>query len=84
MPHTSANGTVQLCAGNLLPGECLFLSGNHFLDLRLRDARDTAEWSLTFAKNFAFIPIFAVASLLINTVIYVVPLPASLKAKFRD
>lgn len=84
VPHQSVNNTIELCSANIVPGKCMFLSGNHFLDQRLRDIKDIPEWSLIFWKNFAFIFIFAVSSYLINTVIYVIPLPASLKAKFRD
>lgn len=84
VPYQLANRTVELCSPNIMPGKCLYLSGNHFLDQRLRDVKDTPEWSLMFWKNFAFIFIFVLSSYLINTVIYVLPLPASLKAKFRD
>lgn len=84
VPYQLANHTVELCSPNIMPGKCLYLSGNHFLDQRLRDVKDTPEWSLVFWKNFAFIFIFVLSSYLINTVIYVLPLPASLKAKFRD
>lgn len=84
VPYAAANRTLQLCAGNIIAGKCVFLSGNHFLDQRLKDVKDVPEWSLVFWKNFAFVFIFALAAFLINTVVYVVPLPASLKAKFRD
>lgn len=84
VPYSTYNHTVELCANNITPGKCMFLSGNHFLDQRLRDVKDIPEWSLIFWKNFAFIFIFVISSYLINTVIYVIPLPASLKAKFRD
>ena len=84
VPYMAANNTIELCNANIVAGKCMFLSGNHFLDQRLRDIKDIPEWSLIFWKNFAFIFIFALSSHLINTVIYVIPLPASLKAKFRD
>ena len=84
VPHVSTNNTVELCSANIVPGKCMFLSGNHYLDQRFKDIKDIPEWSLIFWKNFAFIFIFAIGSDLINTVIYVIPLPASLKAKFRD
>ncbi|KPM06683.1 ABC transporter sub-family G-like protein 12 [Sarcoptes scabiei] len=84
VPHVSTNNTVELCSSNVVPGKCMFLSGNHYLDQRFRDIKDIPEWSLIFWKNFAFIFIFAIGAYLINTVIYVIPLPASLKSKFRD
>ncbi len=83
-PYVADNSTLEACSANIIPGKCIFLSGNHFLDQRLKEAKDTQEWSLMHWKNFAFIYIFVIAFYLINTIVYIVPLPASLKAKFRD
>ncbi|XP_054165493.1 ATP-binding cassette sub-family G member 5-like [Oppia nitens] len=83
-PFITDNSTMESCLANIIPGKCVFLSGNHFLDQRLRDVKDIQEWSIIHWKNFAFIYIFVIAMYLFNTIIYIVPLPASLKSKFRD
>ena len=83
-PFVADNATLEACQANIIPGKCIFLSGNHFLDQRLKEAKDVSEWSLIHWKNFAFIYIFVIAFYLINTIVYIVPLPASLKSKFRD
>lgn len=84
LPFIADNMTLESCQTNIIPGKCVFLDGNHFLDQRLKETKDTPEWSLMYWKNFAFIYIFVIAFYLINTIVYIVPLPASLKSKFRD
>lgn len=69
----------------------MFINGTHFLAHRFREGIEASkgvhllpEWSLFFWKNYALIFVFILASFAINTVLYVVPVSASLKAKFRD
>ncbi|CAG2100894.1 unnamed protein product [Medioppia subpectinata] len=83
-PFMAENSTVEVCLANIVPGKCVFLNGNHFLDQRLKEVKDIPEWSLIYWKNFAFIYIFVIAFYLFNTIVYMIPLTASLKSKFRD
>lgn len=83
-PAIADNNTVEACLSNIIPGKCMFLSGNHFLEQRFKDVKDIPEWSLMHWKNFAFIYMFVLAFYIINSIVYIVPLPASLKSKFRD
>ena len=77
------------CPANTLPGKCMFLNGTHFLAHRFREGINASklllpEWSLLFWKNFSLVFVFILSSFAINTIVYIVPVSASLKAKFRD
>lgn len=83
-PSVAENFTTFGCPVNLVPGRCMFIDGKHFLEQRFNEGKDWPEWSLMHWKNFALNYLFILAFYLINTIIYIVPLPASLKSKFRD
>ena len=81
--------SILPCPVNVLPGRCLYLNGTHFLAHRYREGVEASkhllgEFSLHFWRNFALLHVLVLAAYAINSIVYVVPLPASLKAKFRD
>lgn len=81
--------SILPCPVNVLPGRCLFLNGTHFLAHRYREGVDASkhllpEFSLHFWRNFALLHVIVLSVFAITSIVYVLPLPASLKSKFRD
>jgi ATP-binding cassette subfamily G (WHITE) protein 5 (sterolin 1) len=81
--------SILPCPVNVLPGRCLFLNGTHFLAHRYREGVDASkhllpEFSLLFWRNFALLHVIVLGAFAVTSIVYVLPLPASLKAKFRD
>ena len=77
------------CPVNIIPGRCMFINGTHFLSQRFKEGVSASknqlqEWSLTHYKNFALNFVFILSSYALNTIVYIIPIPASLKSKFRD
>lgn len=62
----------------------MFINGTHFLSQRFTDGTNWPEWSINFWRNFSLSFVFVLSSYALNIIVYIVPLPASLKAKFRD
>lgn len=83
------NGLTESCPVNVIPGKCLFINGTHFLSQRFKDGIDASknqlhEWSLTHYKNYFLTFVFVLSSFCLDTIVYIIPIPASLKSKFRD
>lgn len=84
-PSVSDVGRILLpCPANVIPGRCMYVNGTHFLSQRYSDGINWPEWSINFWRNFALSFVFVLSSYALNVIVYIVPLPASLKAKFRD
>ncbi|XP_074602676.1 ATP-binding cassette sub-family G member 5 isoform X2 [Brevipalpus obovatus] len=88
-PTVLANGALEDCPVNVIPGRCMFINGTHFLSQRFREGIDSSknllpEWSLTHYKNYALTFMFILSSYCLNTFVYIIPIPGSLKSKFRD
>ncbi|XP_053203807.1 ATP-binding cassette sub-family G member 5-like isoform X2 [Panonychus citri] len=80
---------LEECPMNVIPGKCLFINGTHFLSQRYKEGIDASknllpEWSLTHYKNFALNFVFILSSYALNTIVYIIPIPGSVKSKFRD
>ncbi|CAN8003709.1 unnamed protein product [Ixodes hexagonus] len=79
----SFNGS--LCGPNVESGRCFFVNGTHYLGHKFRmggrgqSGVDVMYW-LNFGICFAFVGSFC----LVNVISHIVPLPASIKSKFRD
>ncbi|KAM7287217.1 ATP-binding cassette sub-family G member 5 [Ixodes scapularis] len=79
----SFNGT--LCGPNVESGRCFFVNGTHYLGHKFRmggrgqSGVDVLYW-LNFGICFAFVGSFC----LVNVISHIIPLPASIKSKFRD
>ncbi|RWS15547.1 ABC transporter sub-family G-like protein 12 [Dinothrombium tinctorium] len=81
--------TVLPCPVNVLPGRCLFINGTHFLVQRFKEITDAGKsqlpaWSVITLRNFVANFVFAFSAYAFSTIVFVIPLPGSLKAKFRD
>lgn len=84
VPSVSDSGILLPCPVNVLPGRCMFVNGTHFLSQRFSDGANWPEWSINYWRNFSLSFVFVLSSYALNVIVYIVPLPASLKAKFRD
>ncbi|XP_022650222.1 ATP-binding cassette sub-family G member 5-like [Varroa jacobsoni] len=78
----SINGTS--CGPNVEPGRCYFVSGSHFISQKYRTGRGTLHVDLQYWLNFGLSFGFIGAMYLVNVILHIIPLPASVKIKFRD
>lgn len=78
----SLNGTS--CGPNVDPGRCFFVNGGHFISQKYRSGRGTAQVDLQYWLNFGLSFGFIGAMYLVNVILHIIPLPASIKIKFRD
>ncbi|KAI1292779.1 ATP-binding cassette sub-family G member 5 [Halotydeus destructor] len=83
-PSLSDTGMLLPCPANVIAGRCLYVNGTHFLQQRFTEGTNWPEWSINFWRNFSLTFVFVASSYALNMIVYIVPLPASLKAKFRD
>lgn len=83
-PSVTDSGVILSCPPNVVPGRCLFVNGTHFLAQRYSQGVNWPEFSINFWRNFALTFVFVLTSYALNVIVYVLPLPASLKSKFRD
>ncbi|GLH08226.1 Protein brown [Gryllus bimaculatus] len=84
---TSAfQGPSDLITGTSPSFGCRYANGNAFLIERYgrEDADDSLTEFLDFNLNFGITFAFSVGFILFNCLLYVVPLPAAVKAKFRE
>lgn len=89
VPTMLASGALESCPVNVVPGKCLFINGTHFLSQRFKEGIDASknllpEWSLTHYKNYFLTFVFVLSSFCLDTIVYILPIPGSLKSKFRD
>lgn len=81
----SVNGTVKIsCQGNNLSGHCFYLNGIHYLTTRYNYGKGTYNEDLQYWLNFGMCFVFVGGMWLVNTVVYLIPLPSFIKKKFRD
>lgn len=83
-PSVSDSGIILSCPPNVVPGRCMFVNGTHFLTQRYSQGVNWPEFSINYWRNVALPFVFVLTSYALNVIVYVVPLPASLKAKFRE
>lgn len=83
-PSVNDVGVILSCPPNVMPGRCMFVNGTHFLSQRFSQGANWPEFSINFWRNFALSFVFVLTSYALNIIVYVVPLPASLKSKFRE
>lgn len=83
-PSVTDTDVILSCPPNVIPGRCMFVNGTHFLSQRYSQGVNWPEFSMNFWRNFALSFLFVITSYALNVIVYVVPLPASLKSKFRD
>ena len=83
-PSVTDNDVILSCPPNVVPGRCMFVNGTHFMSQRYSQGVNWPEFSINFWRNFALSFVFVITSYASNVIIYLVPLPASLKSKFRD
>lgn len=84
VPSISDSGIILSCPPNVVPGRCMFVNGTHFLSQRYSHGINWPEFSINYWRNVALPFVFVLTSYALNVIVYVVPLPASLKAKFRE
>lgn len=83
-PSVTDTDVILSCPPNVIPGRCMFVNGTHFLSQRYSQGVNWPEFSINFWRNFALSFLFVITSYALNVIVYIVPLPASLKSKFRD
>jgi hypothetical protein len=83
-PSVTETDVILSCPPNVIPGRCMFVNGTHFLSQRYSQGVNWPEFSMNFWRNFSLSFLFVITSYALNVIVYVVPLPASLKSKFRD
>ncbi|GAB6028958.1 hypothetical protein CHUAL_004753 [Chamberlinius hualienensis] len=83
LPSYRVNQTYA-CDRNSEPG-CAFVSGNHYLNLRFRaDDLGFSTDDYRYFLNFWVCFIFYGGMIVVNTISYLMPLPAFIKNKFRE
>lgn len=81
----SLNGTGSYpCGPNVDPGRCFFINGTHYLSYKFRTGRGQAEVDIQYWLNFGLCFAFVGGFYVVNIISHIVPLPASIKSKFRD
>ncbi|XP_022254351.1 ATP-binding cassette sub-family G member 5-like [Limulus polyphemus] len=78
------SGASLPCFNNNVPGECYWLNGTHYLSIKYHFQRESFEQSLQYWLNFGMCYVFVGGMWLVNIIIYLLPLPAFIKVKFRD
>ena len=83
-PSINELGILLPCPQNVIPGRCMFVNGTHFLSQRFHQGIHWPQFSINFWRNFSLSFLFVLTSYALNIIVYVLPLPATLKAKFRE
>lgn len=78
----SLNGSA--CGPNVDSGRCFFVNGSHYLGHKYRMGRGQAEVDVQYWLNFGLCFAFVGSFCLVNVISHIIPLPASIKSKFRD
>lgn len=78
----SLNGSA--CGPNVDSGRCFFVNGSHYLGHKYRMGRGQAEVDTQYWLNFGLCFAFVGSLCLVNVISHIIPLPASIKSKFRD
>ncbi|KAL3242495.1 hypothetical protein MRX96_021110 [Rhipicephalus microplus] len=65
-------------------GRCFFVNGSHYLGHKYRMGRGQAEVDVQYWLNFGLCFAFVGSFCLVNVISHIIPLPASIKSKFRD
>lgn len=72
------------CGPNVDSGRCFYVNGTHYLGHKFRMGRGQAEVDVQYWLNFGLCFAFVGSFCLVNVISHIVPLPASIKSKFRD
>jgi len=77
-------GTTFRCQGNSFEFGCRYINGSHYLIEKYGKDEGELDNLLNLWFNFGVAYIFPLGLLVINMVLYLIPLPAFVKAKFRE
>ncbi|XP_064476480.1 ATP-binding cassette sub-family G member 5-like isoform X2 [Ornithodoros turicata] len=81
----SLNGTGSYsCGPNVDPGRCFFINGTHYLGHKFRTGRGQSEVDIQYWLNFGLCFAFVGGFYVVNVISHIIPLPSSIKSKFRD
>lgn len=78
------NVTEALPCPSNIPGSCIFVDGNHYLLQKYPSNGRIEDSELNYWINFGLCFVFVAGMWILNTVLHIVPLPAFIKAKFRN
>ncbi|GFY78813.1 ATP-binding cassette sub-family G member 5 [Trichonephila inaurata madagascariensis] len=79
------NGTEDLACATNIPGNCVYVNGNHYLLQKYHSSSGRIEDSdLQYWLNFGLCFVFVGGMWILNTIIHLIPLPAFIKTKFRN
>jgi len=80
----ATTGKTFFCQGNQFDFGCRYINGSHYLIEKYGQDDEELDATLNVWFNFGVAYIFPLGMLVINMVLYLIPLPAFVKAKFRE
>jgi len=81
----ATSSVVNQCQGSSFEFGCRYIDGNHYLKEKYDHKSDEElDATLNVWFNFGVAYIFPLGMLVVNMVLYLIPLPAFVKAKFRE
>ncbi|XP_023240853.1 ATP-binding cassette sub-family G member 5-like [Centruroides sculpturatus] len=81
-PYFNGSDRVPCPNNNNIPGRCLYLNGTHYLSQRYHINSSFYGNDLNFELNFIICFVFACGMWIANVVLYLLPVPLSIKEKF--
>ncbi len=78
------SGNTMQCQGNTFGFGCRYVNGSHYLKEKYGYEGDELAVFMDRWFNFGVCFVFPVGLFIINMILYVIPLPAFVKAKFRE